>query len=363
MASFSVLCVVLISHWIQASVAVAQSAVETEASEADVTSNADADADPSTDESEESMRQTKKLLAPFSVRLHLVRHGETQANVQNLVLGQGDSPLTEQGVAVARLAAASDSINGRRLRYWRTYCSDLHRAHRTARIVLGMEGEEDDTERTSEAAERPSEGQLIVDSRLRELAKGAREGFLKKISYEMALELRRRDAEIKNKEIQVPKLEKIDHAWERVEGWINSLVKDASDDFYSTCKKNGERDDPSIDDSSDCEVNDPKRIYDVFALSHSALIRTMIHKMVGDELPPDYAKTKEGSLSIPNLSRTTIDVRPYTSHPFNKRWEPSLLSLTDVSHLHSAPQPQRTPSFEAVRPGSFERSQNSHAYL
>ncbi|MDB4430402.1 hypothetical protein N9140_00430, partial [bacterium] len=31
----------------------------------------------------------QRQLAPFLIRLHLIRHGETYANVQNLVLGQG----------------------------------------------------------------------------------------------------------------------------------------------------------------------------------------------------------------------------------------------------------------------------------
>ena len=31
---------------------------------------------------------------PFIIRLHLIRHGETLANLRNIVLGQGDSPLT-----------------------------------------------------------------------------------------------------------------------------------------------------------------------------------------------------------------------------------------------------------------------------
>ena len=57
----------------------------------------------------------QQQLAPFLIRLHLIRHGETYANVQNLVLGQGDSPLTENGVAIARLAATSDMINGKGL--------------------------------------------------------------------------------------------------------------------------------------------------------------------------------------------------------------------------------------------------------
>ncbi|EED88436.1 phosphoglycerate mutase, partial [Thalassiosira pseudonana CCMP1335] len=113
------------------------------------------------------------------VRLHLIRHGETLANVQNIVLGQGDSPLTENGLQVAQLASQSDDINGngRKLQYWRMYCSDLDRAHRTARIVLGLE---DDIN-------------LVVDARLRELAKGAREGFLKSLTYEEAMELRHKN--------------------------------------------------------------------------------------------------------------------------------------------------------------------------
>ena len=48
----------------------------------------------------------QQQLAPFLIRLHLIRHGETHANVQNLVLGQGDSPLTENGVAIARFIVA-----------------------------------------------------------------------------------------------------------------------------------------------------------------------------------------------------------------------------------------------------------------
>jgi probable phosphoglycerate mutase len=253
-------------------------------------------------------------LAPFTLRLHLIRHGETEANVANLVLGQGDSPLTQNGLDVAARAAASNLINGRTRNYWRMYCSDLYRAHRTARIVLGIEDVHGNI--------LDSSINLVVDSRLRELAKGAREGYLKSLSYNEALEQRARHAN--GEMIEVPLLESINDAWERVKGWIDSLVLDAYDDFNSLT------DDQKT--QHECDVNTPK-IYDVFALSHSALIRTMIHKMVDKELPADYAKTKEGSLSIPNLSISTIDVRPFDggNHAF---WRPSLVSLTDVSHLN-----------------------------
>jgi len=94
-----------------------------------------------TDDNDDEHQQQQ--LAPFLIRLHLIRHGETYANVQNLVLGQGDSPLTGNGVAIARLAATSDMINGKGLQYYRHYCSDLGRAHRTARIILGLEDDDD----------------------------------------------------------------------------------------------------------------------------------------------------------------------------------------------------------------------------
>jgi len=263
------------------------------------------DTKPSTIESSDD----DQLPLPFFIRLHLIRHGETHANVQNIVLGQGDSPLTENGVNVARLAAASDLINGKTLKYWRHYCSDLKRAYRTAKIVLGIEKDNSNEETSSDI-------NLIVDSRLRELAKGPREGYLKKYTHEEAIELRRKEAGVIDNNISVPKLESLDDAYARVVHWIDSIIADASEDYDKTC------------DEDDVEP----RIYDVFALSHSALIRTVIHKMVDHQLPVDFDKTKEGSLRIPNLSRTIIDIQPYKS----KRWTPSLNRLTDVSHLNDA---------------------------
>jgi len=297
--------------------------------------SASADSDPKLADDRNNNR-----LAPYFVRLHLIRHGETQANVQNVVLGQGDSPLTENGLAVAHLAAASDDINGKGLRYWRTYCSDLYRAHRTARIVLCLEDEDGNS-----IASPDSENDLIVDARLRELAKGAREGYLKKLSYEEAIAERSREATLSgnNPKIDVPKLESIDEGWERAKSWIDSIVRDASYDYYSSNESNEERKDGQ--DSNSCNENEresERKRYDVFALSHSALIRTMIHKMVDAELPSTHATTREGSLSIPNLSRTIIDIQAYESHPSknhdapNPRWTPSLVHLTDVSHLHHA---------------------------
>lgn len=65
----------------------------------------------------------------------LVRHGETEWNVQGRVQGSGDSPLTAKGIAQAEALA---------FRLWRSgerpiaacYASDLGRAQETARIIL-----------------------------------------------------------------------------------------------------------------------------------------------------------------------------------------------------------------------------------
>ena len=63
--------------------------------------------------------------------LYIVRHGETEGNVQDIIVGQSDSPLTEQGVGQAHTVAnelqhiAFDAI----------FSSDLPRAQRTAEII------------------------------------------------------------------------------------------------------------------------------------------------------------------------------------------------------------------------------------
>ena len=131
-------------------------------------------------------------------------------------------------------------------------------------------------------------------------------------------------------EIKVPKLESFDNAMERVNDWIIDIIKEASDDYYATTTTT-----TYISSSSDeCDETDDPKVYHVFALSHSALIRTIIHDMVNHQLPTDYALTKEGSLRIPNLSRTILDVRPHKSN--HSRFVPSLVKLTDVSHLNTA---------------------------
>jgi len=68
-----------------------------------------------------------------SVRLLLVRHGETEWNQENRWQGQADVPLSEAGRGQARRLAQRLLAEGRQLRA--IYTSDLMRASHTAEIL------------------------------------------------------------------------------------------------------------------------------------------------------------------------------------------------------------------------------------
>lgn len=67
--------------------------------------------------------------------LYLVRHGQTELNVQNILQGWQDSPLTERGCeqALATRAAFED----RGVTFDHAYSSSLGRAQRTAELIVG----------------------------------------------------------------------------------------------------------------------------------------------------------------------------------------------------------------------------------
>jgi len=89
--------------------------------------------------------------------LWIVRHGQTDWNVQGRYQGQADQPLNAVGLAQASAAAAK--LQGRR--FAAIYSSDLQRARVTAEVIaaaLGMP--------------------VLVDRRLREVNQGEWEGML-----------------------------------------------------------------------------------------------------------------------------------------------------------------------------------------
>lgn len=66
------------------------------------------------------------------MRLWLVRHGETEANVAGLYSGHAPTPLTEKGIGQAKTLHTLL----RHVPFDRVLCSELERARHTARLVL-----------------------------------------------------------------------------------------------------------------------------------------------------------------------------------------------------------------------------------
>jgi probable phosphoglycerate mutase len=102
-------------------------------------------------------RNAGLLYIPFIMMLIVVRHGETEWNVEHREIGQLDSPLTDRGIRQAEAI-------GRRLRSFKIdhfYSSDLGRAVHTSEII----------------SKYLPELKLQLDAGLRERSMGAFEGL------------------------------------------------------------------------------------------------------------------------------------------------------------------------------------------
>jgi alpha-ribazole phosphatase/probable phosphoglycerate mutase len=69
-------------------------------------------------------------------RLYLLRHGETQSNIEQRYQGQGNSPLSELGIEES--TELSKALQSEPIKAF--YSSDLTRAHETAKIVAEPHG-------------------------------------------------------------------------------------------------------------------------------------------------------------------------------------------------------------------------------
>lgn len=72
------------------------------------------------------------------VEIFIARHGQNEDNVNGILNGHRDLPLTELGRTQARQLA--EGIERARLRFDAVYCSPLVRAHETAKIVAQQIG-------------------------------------------------------------------------------------------------------------------------------------------------------------------------------------------------------------------------------
>lgn len=210
--------------------------------------------------------ETSNKSSGTSLRLYLVRHGETLANIQKVVVGQFDSPLTKLGQKQASALGETNFI--KTTAFWRRYASDLPRTQHTAKLI-------------------DPNNAFILDDRLREIAKGARQGFPKSYTLEQCLESFRERPE------EIPKSETSEDAWKRLSSFLKHIFKDA------------------IEEASD-SVSETKNL---LVVCHSGSLRLLLHKLVPHAHPLlEISADTNGALDdtkrfqIPNTSLTVLEL-------------------------------------------------------
>ena len=229
---------------------------------------------------------------------------------QSIVLGQSDSPLTERGMAQARALGQSPLL--REARFTRYYSSDLGRALRTAQLVMQEMNNEQSIIET-----------LRLEKRLREMAKGAREGFSKSTTYAEALEQRKTKD---NNILPIPLRETEDDAWQRMHDFVYELLTNM-----------GNTDDD--DDDDDAGQHPPN----IFVMSHSGILRVFLKRMIGEDRLYQHPSARfdaSGLFYIPNTSVTILEVgwrnEPTTSHTkvrLEHNFDVKLVQLALADHL------------------------------
>jgi len=277
--------------------------------------------------------KTEGIKDKFTCRIHLVRHAETEANHAGIVLGQIDSPLTALGIQQAKAANGKFGQES----YWRMFSSDLKRCILTAKlIVLGMN---DDDAAAAEDVE--NNDTIVLDERLRERAKGVREGQSKHLTYDEAMELyqeQKRKEGVDFSERDLPLLENEEEVMQRVQDWIEEVLGEAYDHH---CKVGGHGN------------------YDILAITHSGTLRIVLEKLVGKQLPHDVKRedrdkdgVQVGRLVIPNTSKSILEFTMSASSCASTddntcalvtttcsvdgkddKWSVKLVELTNVSHI------------------------------
>ncbi|MDR1877111.1 MAG: histidine phosphatase family protein [Flavobacteriaceae bacterium] len=78
-------------------------------------------------------------MSKAKITFYIVRHGKTILNTLGRVQGWSDSPLTQEGVDVAKYLG----IGLRDIKFTSVYSSDLRRTRQTAQVILQNQGQEE----------------------------------------------------------------------------------------------------------------------------------------------------------------------------------------------------------------------------
>ena len=192
-------------------------------------------------------------------------------------------------------------------RFWRIYSSDLPRAEQTTQILLeslwsrtnrphnNNNNAEDDANTILASSDSGDLSKIVeqvrFDARLRELAKGVRQGLPKDLSYDEAALIRQH--KISTGEWPagpVPMLETEEDGWNRAVDWLNELISDAL--------------------HQNRDVGENGRDLNVLVVSHSGLLRCLFRRLIGArrlQAHPDATYDPiDGRFAVPNTSLTIL---------------------------------------------------------
>lgn len=238
-----------------------------------------------------------KAKPPLTLRLYLVRHGETLSNTKHFVAGQAESPLTRLGEKQALALGGSGRVDADI--FWKVYASDLQRTQDTTRLIL--QGTRDTQADAKIIARDEFREKVQLDKRLRELLKGPRQGYHKTLTNAEATALRRKESEADGEEFKeedIPALESELDGYTRFSNWLFDICREAILEYKNAATTNQE----------------PP--YLTLVVSHSAMLRSTLTNLFSKETleangaafdPPNH-------LIVPNTSLTIVDIVPDVEH-------------------------------------------------
>jgi broad specificity phosphatase PhoE len=249
--------------------------------------------------------------------------------------------LTDQGRRQAwALGQSSDWTLGSN--FWRIYASDLTRAQQTTQILLEsiIHSNKVDPTVGASVVENKSDDlddicmryKVQWDSRLRELAKGARQGFPKSWTYQRALDERRRQLQEGTSTEPIPLLETEEEGETRIMEWLNELAEQAYNEYQTI-----------LSDANSTPGETRRNRFTVLAVAHSNIMRIFLKRLLGiDKLkshPDALFDSNDGRFLIPNTSLTILDVRVARQHPEtnppreNPNWNTERMQLSTITGI------------------------------
>jgi broad specificity phosphatase PhoE len=206
--------------------------------------------------------------------------------------------------------------------FWRIYSSDLGRAQHTTSLILNAEPFNDNLEdstnvRTLDFSRTEKintkftksliDNNVILETKIRETSKGARQGFLKTMNMREAIEERKR---LGLKEDDYPVSESLDDGWSRISSWLSELITIAWTESFETSIQTTDYERSVVSRGDTIQTNNDS-VFNVLAVCHSGILRTFLSRLIGDNRLRAHPSTKydeSNTLNIPNTSITIIDI-------------------------------------------------------